>query len=1085
MTAAAGQRVLQVLHGRDDVRARLSAHLDAVLAGQTRFVWLAGEAGIGKTRLLEDLAATATARGVRVLRGTGWDDPGTPPFWLWAQVLRDASDGRDVAALQAGWGPAAEEALTLLPGATGDATPPAARFTLFESLASVVGTLSRQAPLVLLLDDLHWTDAGSLRALEHVLKSLAGQPLLVATGWRTHELPADDEVAERAAELAARADTVDLAGLAAPAVAALVADVVGQDLDGATADEVVRRTAGNPLFVRELARLARDRGGTMLDGVPDSARAIIRRRLARVSQTCHDVLSVAAVAGNAASFDAVASLTGLEVADVATVIDEGVTAGLVVVAPGGRLGFTHPVVRDTLRSAMPANRSREIHLGAARLLGVGEAAGAAEVAHHLCAALPLGDADEAVSMLRQAAAVAVQALAFEEAARHLARALDVLPADGDRMELLLDLGSALTAAGDAEGARKAYVTAADVARSQHDATGLSRAALGFGAGLSGFEVQLWDQAQIDLLEEALDALPDEDSETRADVMARLSVALAFTEGAHRRHELAAEAVGMARRLGSPRVVAHTLAAHCDAISGPDHSEEREAEATEVVELARTAGDRGVELLGLRLRLVARLEQGRTADAQDDVATFGRLAERVGQPIYSWYVPLWKGYQAHAAGDLAEMERCTAEAARVGELGESTNARILTIVQRSWPHIERDEAPKFVGEMRQLLDELAAIAPDGGVLMGMFPGQPDFLRRAVLPRLRAGLEQMTKDSEYLSNHSLVCLSLCAAGDEAEHAEATYSGLLPYRHRFAVDGIGAGAIGSVERLLGMLAILAGRYDDAADHLEEAIRRNDDTGHRLAATHARAELATCLHRRGRTTDRDRVVALATTAREEYLALDLDTRVGALETLLSGASAPATTAREASMHRTGSLWELTFRDRSVTVRDLKGLGDLAVLLGRPGREVHVLDLAGSPHRPATREGDLGEVIDPQARAAYRTRVDELDEAIADAEAEGDADRAARATEEREFLVAELSAAYGLGGRARRTGDPAERARTTVTRRIREAIQRVEEVHPELGRHLRSAVRTGTFCVYDPEEPVVWQVSSPATSHREDRPHA
>ena len=96
----------------------------------------------------------------------------------------------------------------------------------------------------------------------------------------------------------------------------------------------------------------------------------------------------------------------------------------------------------------------------------------------------------------------------------------------------------------------------------------------------------------------------------------------------------------------------------------------------------------------------------------------------------------------------------------------------------------------------------------------------------------------------------------------------------------------------------------------------------------------------------------------------------------------------------------------------------------------------------------------------------------MADAEADGDADRVATVTAEREFLVAELASAYGLGGRPRRAGDPAERARTAVTWRIREAIKRTEPVHPELARHLRSAVRTGTFCVYDPEEPTAWEVS-------------
>ena len=139
--------------------------------------------------------------------------------------------------------------------------------------------------------------------------------------------------------------------------------------------------------------------------------------------------------------------------------------------------------------------------------------------------------------------------------------------------------------------------------------------------------------------------------------------------------------------------------------------------------------------------------------------------------------------------------------------------------------------------------------------------------------------------------------------------------------------------------------------------------------------------------------------------------------------------------------------------------MADLAVLLGSPGRETHALDLAGAPAAPA--EGDLGPVLDDTARAAYRRRITELDEAIAD----GDE----AAAEERDALLAELSSAFGLGGRARRTGAAAERARSTVTRRIREAIAAVEQAHPELGRHLRASVRTGAFCSYEPEVDQEW----------------
>ena len=146
----------------------------------------------------------------------------------------------------------------------------------------------------------------------------------------------------------------------------------------------------------------------------------------------------------------------------------------------------------------------------------------------------------------------------------------------------------------------------------------------------------------------------------------------------------------------------------------------------------------------------------------------------------------------------------------------------------------------------------------------------------------------------------------------------------------------------------------------------------------------------------------------------------------------------------------------------------DLAVLLARQGTEVHALDLV-SDAGSVRHEGHLGDILDQTARSAYRRRIAQLDDAIAEAEALGQYEAADRARSEREAIVAELAGAYGLGGRPRRTGDPAERARTSVTWRIRDAIGRIEREHAELGRHLRASVRTGTFCRYAPEDDPGW----------------
>ena len=185
----------------------------------------------------------------------------------------------------------------------------------------------------------------------------------------------------------------------------------------------------------------------------------------------------------------------------------------------------------------------------------------------------------------------------------------------------------------------------------------------------------------------------------------------------------------------------------------------------------------------------------------------------------------------------------------------------------------------------------------------------------------------------------------------------------------------------------------------------------------------------------------------------------------------------------REGDFWSLTYEGVVVRLKDSKGLQDIAQLLATPGREVAAVDLASGAPRDASRavsaiaelgvEADAGEALDAEARAQYRSRLVELEEEVAAAEANNDPVRASQAREEREFLLAELGAAVGLGGRPRRLLDPAERARKAVAGRVYDAITHIEKVHRALGRHLRRSVRTGSFCVYDPAESTAWRLSA------------
>ncbi|MGH2763363.1 MAG: transcriptional regulator, partial [Thermoleophilaceae bacterium] len=173
----------------------------------------------------------------------------------------------------------------------------------------------------------------------------------------------------------------------------------------------------------------------------------------------------------------------------------------------------------------------------------------------------------------------------------------------------------------------------------------------------------------------------------------------------------------------------------------------------------------------------------------------------------------------------------------------------------------------------------------------------------------------------------------------------------------------------------------------------------------------------------------------------------------------------------REGDYWSVVFEGRTVRVRDLKGMRYLAQLLAHPGRDFHVLDLVAAETGQQTALGDAGELLDERAKLAYRRRLTEIDDDIEQARALGDAEREAQADAERDFLVRELARAVGLGGRDRRAASVSERARSGVTRAVRQGIARIGEHHPELGKHLDGTVRTGTYCAYvpDPGAPAAW----------------
>ena len=284
-------------------------------------------------------------------------------------------------------------------------------------------------------------------------------------------------------------------------------------------------------------------------------------------------------------------------------------------------------------------------------------------------------------------------------------------------------------------------------------------------------------------------------------------------------------------------------------------------------------------------------------------------------------------------------------------------------------------------------------------------------------------------------------------------------------------------------GRVRLADGDNAGAEQSLSEAVRRWNDVGAPYEAAVARMALAEAHHSSGS---------------EHRAALERQ----AARTILEGIQAAPAAAPPGHMtdhdardeqpvagvnvfRREGDYWSVSFEGHTVRVRDLKGMRYLARLLADPGREYHVLDLVaaetGSGAQvdssqaaglPRSAFGDAAEGLDAQAKDAYRRRLAEIDDDLEQARAIGDAERAAQADAERDFLVQELARAFGLGGRDRRAASASERARAGVTRAVRQAMARIAEHHPQLGQHLSRTIRTGTYCAYvpDPRAPADWR---------------
>jgi hypothetical protein len=1076
--------------GRAAELSKLAGAVDDALAGRGRLFLLVGEPGIGKTSLSDEAAAAATALGVPVSWGRAWEAGGAPAYWPWLDVLgalaRQLDDATLRAALDDDGGPLVAELVPALRQrlgvSAGFVLPPAdeARFRLWRAVVSLVRAAASPAGLVLVFDDLHSADRSSLLLLYAVARELRSLRVLLVATCRDVEARMNAETSELISRVAREGTTLKLARLDRDAAGALVRGRAGA-LPADAEARIFDSTQGNPLFLVEMLRLLEDEGPAAIAAgvVPAGVRDVIRQRLDHVDGDARALLELAAVAGDVLEPRVLAAAAGHDDGAIAARLDEATRAG-VLAERAGRPRFSHALVREVLYRELPENRRRALHGAVGDALARLAPTGLMELAHHGLEGPP-EHLERAVTYAVQAASRAVAVSAPEEAIGVLERARAALERAGDppgpRAEVLLALAGARIHLGDVVPGKALCCEVATLARETGAHEVLARAALTYGRV---FNYGVVDPVMVDLIEGALAALPAGDSVWRAKLLARLAGALQPSDEPAEPAAIAREAIATARRLGDRRALLETMFDGLSALMDIVDPRERRALNLEVETLAVAEGDRE-RLLRTHARLtVDHLGLGEVELADARIDAFEELATELRATAISWRGPSFRALRATMRGEFTEAAAFADQVEELGTAPRDPQPRRISMMLREGaaraaerpdemlaiePVVRRERASYHRGHQFQNL--LSAIW---------------FARLEDEAQARYHLELMPPE---MMPHRGNNFALALLGEPIAFAgapdlvESTYDYLLPFADRCAFVGMSMMHWeGPVSRLLALLAARLERWDEAVARFDDAIACLGRLEARPLLARARYELARTLLARGRAEDRPRASELLRDARELAAALDMpgllrlvDARAGNAASPAPAVQAPprrtpAATSTGISLVLTGEYWTLSGSGgRDLRLKDSLGLQYLARLVAAPGREIHVLDLAGggtSGSEPVD-TGDAGELLDDEARASYARRLEDLRDGLDEAESFGDAARAARAREEIDFLAAELGRAVGLGGRARRAGSAAERARSAVQRRIKNALGRISEADPDLGAALSRTIRTGNFCVYLP----------------------
>ncbi len=1098
--------------GRERELAELLAGLADVIAGHGHFFLLNGEPGIGKTRLADEFGRMAVMQGVRVVWGPCWEGGGAPAYWPWIQIVRACLAEAGAEQRTAIFGSeltahVAQGIAQLLPELEAahrhtarDFTPQLrdheqARFQLFESVATLLKTVARMAPLVIVIDDLHDADHPSLLLQSFIASQIKDARILMVSTYRDTEVRQSPELSKLIGDLCRAGHSIPLAGLSQAEVGEFVESSSGEKADGKLVESLFQATDGNPLFVDGVVRLLIaegrvDRAGP--DGIafklPDGVRESILRRLVRLSEETNSMLSMASAIGNEFEARLLAEVSAYPTEQITERMEEATRAGIVIDGGTGdsRYRFSHALVREAVYKDLPARRRIELHrqIGAAieKVYYDNLKPQMAALAHHFREG---SIADKAIDYSILASGAAEAVFAYEDALAHLRPALALAEIhDHDsprRADILLRLGRICVYVGNLEQgvayletALKIYEQVGDEQHAGEIHSDLGRVFAFFGPQMNVARALAHLQRAQALLEQtgeaySLGLLYRGLAWCNLEVM-QVSEALATSQ----------KAMDIYARLGERELWAGAAGNHAQYLMVRGNLKQAVSLLDEIIGAAPSFADAvtfgNVIWVSGWFRMLMR-------NPSEALRIYGLGLKRSG------LVPSVR---------LAMLDFLTSGELAVGNLVEAKTLAGDNFVNFAFrgriAFFEGDW--KVAGEMLQQSLDWAVTAQSGWnqaltlsyvVELRRITGDYD----GALVALERALSLYSPDDLYWQmrirpHGALVCVEAGRPEQAEEHLEHC-------RKVLAQQEDWLGMAGMVWRAEGVVAAAQGRFEQSVPYFEKTIEVCRQYSLRWEEAETLHYFGRALLDGGQLHRASEILNAAITLYRELGGgkswidrVEADSRRAQPPppepVAQSRATNAETPAGEAIFRGEGDFWTITYQGRTSRLKDMRGLHYIAYLLGHPNEHFHVRDLAaiagGEPlltgaagaepqasvlRIPADVD-DVATILDHRAKAEYRARLSELRAELDQAERMNDSGRSERVRQELAFVDEELSAAIGLGGRDRKISDYAERARLRIGKAIRSAVSAIQKHDPSLGHHFSTCIRTGYYCAYTPD---------------------